>query len=157
MTPAVHALKKAKRPFTLHTYPHDAACRHFGAEAVAGLGVDPRRVFKTLLVALNGDSRLLAVGIVPVPTQLDLKALAAVFAAKKAEMADGRAVERATGYVLGGVSPLGQKKRLPTCIDRSASMVDTVFVSAGKRGLQIEMAPADLIRLCQAKTADIAR
>ena len=157
MTPAVNAATKAGVAVKVHEYHHDPANTNFGMEAAEALQLDPARVFKTLLVALNGDVRRLAVGVVPVTGQLDLKAIAAACNAKKAEMADPAVAQRATGYLLGGISPLGQKKRLPTVVDHSANGFDTVFVSGGRRGLDIEIAPADLVRLCAAKVATIAR
>ncbi|MCE5248596.1 Cys-tRNA(Pro) deacylase [bacterium] len=157
MTPAVTAAQKAKIPFTLHEYEHNPAASSFGEEAARALGVSEDRVFKTLIVALDGQKSRLAVAIVPVSKQLDLKVFAAVIGARKAEMADTREAERATGYVVGGISPLGQRKRLPTVVDVSADMFDTVYVSAGKRGLQIELAPGSLATMTGAKTAAIAR
>ena len=157
MTPAVTAAQKAKIPFTLHEYEHNPASASFGEEAAHALGVSEDRVFKTLIVALDGQKSHLAVAIVPVSKQLDLKVFAAVMGARKADMADTKEAERATGYVVGGISPLGQRKRLPTVIDDSADTFDTVYVSAGKRGLQIELAPKDLIMMTGAKTAGITR
>lgn len=155
MTPAINQAKKAGIPFRLHSYEHDPATHSYGLEAADKLNVDPARVFKTL-VAEAGDG-VLIVGIVPVSATLNLKALAAVFGMKRAEMADMPAAERATGYVAGGISPLGQKKRLRTVLDNSATSFSTIFVSAGRRGLEIELAPADLVRLCGGKFAQIAR
>jgi len=157
MTPAVNAAKKAGVAVKVHEYHHDSANTNFGMEAAEALQLDPARVFKTLLVSLNGDARRLAVGVVPVTGQLDLKAMAAACKAKKAEMADPADAQRATGYLVGGISPLGQKKRLPTVIDQSAGAFETVFVSGGRRGLDIEIAPADLLALCSADLAAIAR
>ncbi|WP_373499041.1 Cys-tRNA(Pro) deacylase [Desulfococcus sp.] len=157
MTPAIHLLKKSKVPHTVHTYAHDPESRDYGREASEALGVPSDRMFKTLLVALQGGKQALAVAMVPVSGQLDLKALAAAAGAKKAAMADPADAERASGYVVGGISPLGQKKQLPAFIDESAVNFETIYVSAGKRGLQIEMAPEDLIRLCKAAVADIRR
>ena len=139
---------------TVHAYEHDPGAASYGLEAAEALGVDPRRVFKTLLAALDGR---LVVGVVPVTGQLDLKALASSLGGKRAEMADPAAAERATGYVVGGISPLGQKRRHPTVIDASALEFDTVLVSAGRRGLEVELAPQDLVRLTSATTARIAR
>ena len=157
MTPAIAAAKAAGVAIRIHEYRHDPANSHYGMEAAEALGLDPVRVFKTLLVSLNGDRRSLAVAVVPVNAQLDLKAMARACAAKKAEMADPGQAERVTGYVVGGISPLGQKRSLPTVIDVSAGAFDTVFVSGGRRGLDIEIAPAELGRLCQASSAPIAR
>lgn len=123
-------------------------------EAAQSLGLDPAQVFKTLLADVDGD---LTVAVVPVDRSLDLKALAAAVAGKRAAMADPAAAERATGYVVGGISPLGQRRRLPTVVDASALEWDTVLVSAGRRGLDVELAPADLVRLTAAATAPISR
>jgi Cys-tRNA(Pro)/Cys-tRNA(Cys) deacylase len=157
VTPAIKAAKAAGVAVAAHEYPHDPSQRNFGLEAAEALGLDPRRVFKTLLVSMNGDLRRLAVAVVPVSGQLDLKAMAKACGAKKVEMADPVLAERATGYLVGGISPLGQKRRLPTVVDGSARLFDTVFVSGGRRGLDIEIAPADLIRLCDAGCAPIGR
>ena len=153
MTPAINLLRKKKIGHSVHEYEHDPAAGSFGLEAAEKLGVDPKRMFKTLVVRL--DSKQLAVGIVPVSSLLNLKSMARACKAKKAAMADPAEVERATGYVLGGVSPLGQRKRLPTVIDTTAGAFDTVFVSAGRRGMDIELAPADLQALLGAGYADI--
>ena len=152
-TPATALLAKRKVPYTLHSYDHDPRAESFGLEAAELLGLDPARVFKTLVAEVDGR---LAVGVVPVTGQLDLKALAAALRGKKARMAEVAAAERATGYVAGGISPLGQKKRLPVVIDASASAFDTVFVSAGRRGLDVELTPADLADLTAAVVAPIA-
>ncbi|HTI23276.1 MAG TPA: Cys-tRNA(Pro) deacylase [Kutzneria sp.] len=152
-TPATALLAKRKVPYTLHSYDHDPRAESFGLEAAELLGLDPARVFKTLVAEVDGR---LAVGVVPVTGQLDLKALAAALRGKKARMAEVAAAERATGYVAGGISPLGQKKRLPVVIDASASTFDTVFVSAGRRGLDVELTPADLADLTAAVVAPIA-
>jgi len=157
MTPAINAAKKAGIEFTLHDYPHDANAESYGLEAAEVMGVDPQRVFKTLLVALNGDNKRLAVGVVPVAQQLDLKAIATACGVKKAEMANPTDAERATGYVVGGISPLGQKRRLPVTVDSSAERFATVYVSAGRRGLEIELSPEGLLRLTDAFYAEIAR
>lgn len=157
MTPAIKAAKAAGVAVKVHEYHHDPANSHYGLEAAEALGLDPARVFKTLLVKLNGDERRLAVAVVAVTGQLDLKAMAAASGAKKVEMADPVRAERATGYVVGGISPLGQKRRLPTVLDVSVNEFDTVFVSGGRRGLDIEIAPADLARMCQASVAAIGK
>ncbi len=152
-TPAIAALIRAKVVFTMHPYQHDPATTAFGDEVVAALGWEPERVFKTLVAAVDGA---LVVGIVPVAAQLDLKALAAASGGKKASMAKVADAERSSGYVAGGISPLGQRKALPTVVDSTAEQFETILVSAGKRGLQVELAPADLIDQCRAKVADIA-
>ena len=153
-TTATAALERAKIPFALHEYVHDPRADSFGLEASAALGVPPERMFKTLVATVDGGA--LAVGVVPVNRHLDLKALAAAVGGKKAVMADEAAAERATGYVVGGISPVGQKRRLPIVIDASALEFTAVFCSAGRRGLQMEIAPADLIEATGAKVADIA-
>lgn len=144
-------------PHTLHPYRHDQRAVEgglaFGDEAAAILGVESQQLFKTLIVVVDGA---LACGVVPVAGHLDLKAFAAASKGKRAEMAPPDAAQRATGYVIGGISPLGQKTRLPVLVDETALLFDTVFVSAGKRGLQVELAPADLLRLCAGRTAAIA-
>lgn len=145
MTPGINAARKANIPHTIHEYDHDPASESYGTEAAEKTGVDPARVFKTLVVAIDGKD--LVVGIVPVTGLLSMKLIARAAGGKKAAMADKALVERATGYVLGGVSPLGQKKRLKTFIDDSALNFDTIFVSAGRRGLEIELAPRDLAEL----------
>ena len=152
-TPAIAALIRAKVAHTLHPYHHDPATTAFGDEVVAALGWPPERVFKTLVASVDGS---LVVGIVPVATQLDLKALAAATGGKKAGMAKVADAERSSGYVAGGISPLGQRKALRTVVDTSANSHPTIMVSAGKRGLQVELAPADLIAQCRATVADIA-
>jgi Cys-tRNA(Pro)/Cys-tRNA(Cys) deacylase len=152
-TTATIALERAKIPFTLHEYPHDPRSGSYGLEATEALGVPPERVFKTLVASVDGA---LAVGVVPVHRQLDLKALAAATGGKKAVMAEVAAAERATGYVAGGISPVGQKKRLPVVIDSSALELATMYCSAGRRGLEIELVPADLIRAAGATVAAIA-
>ena len=153
-TMATIYLERAKIGFTLHEYPHDPRSGSYGLEASDALGVPPDRVFKTLVAAVDGGA--LAVGVVPVHRQLDLKALAAAVGGKKAVMAEVAAAERATGYVAGGISPVGQKKRLPVVIDASALELGTLFCSAGRRGLEIEITPADLIKAAGAKVAAIA-
>ncbi|MBZ0335434.1 Cys-tRNA(Pro)/Cys-tRNA(Cys) deacylase YbaK [Marinobacter sp. JH2] len=153
MTPGILAAKKAKISYTVHEYEHDPSAESYGNEAADKMGVDPNRVFKTLVVAVDGKE--LAVGLVPVTGMLSLKLIAKAAGAKKAGMADKQDVQRSTGYVLGGVSPLGQKKRLKTFIDATAEQYDTIFVSAGKRGLEIELAPADLAQLAGAGFAPL--
>lgn len=158
-TPATDALSAAGVVFTLHAYDHDPGERHFGDETIAVLGLDPERVFKTLLVDCDPGGRRpeLAVGVVPVAGMLDLKAIASALGVKKVEMAKPADAERSSGYVVGGISPLGQKTALPTVIDETAQLFDTIFCSAGKRGLQLELAPDDLLRVTGASYADIAR
>lgn len=155
-TPAAVALATAGVPFTLHPYAHADGERHFGDEATAALGLDPARVFKTLVAELAGQSGSLAVAVVPVAQQLDLKAFATALGVKKAAMADPAAAQRSSGYVVGGISPLGQRTPLPTVVDVSALGFATVFVSAGRRGLQVELAPQDLVRVTGAEVAAIA-
>jgi Cys-tRNA(Pro)/Cys-tRNA(Cys) deacylase len=153
-TPATVALTKAKVEFTTHAYEHDPAAKSYGLEAAEALGLDPEQVFKTLLVEVDGK---LAVGVVPVGKQLDLKAIAAAAGGKKAVMADPAAAERTTGYVVGGISPIGQKRALPTVVDSTATDHRTVYVSGGRRGLDIGLSPTDLIAVTKARTAAIAR
>ncbi|MFC5230683.1 Cys-tRNA(Pro) deacylase [Pseudonocardia zijingensis] len=151
-TPATALLTKQRVTHQVHTYDHGAG-QAYGPEAAERLGLDPERVFKTLVAEVDGA---LTVGVVPVSATLDLKALAAAVGGKRARMAEVAAAERATGYVAGGISPLGQRKRLPTVVDESAQRWDTVFCSGGRRGLEIELAPAELVRLCGATVAPIA-
>jgi Cys-tRNA(Pro)/Cys-tRNA(Cys) deacylase len=157
MTPAIKAAESAGVTVKVHEYQHDPGNTRYGLEAAEALGLDPARVFKTLLVRQNGDDRRLAVAVVAVTGQLDLKAMAAACGAKKVEMADPAQAERVTGYVVGGISPLGQKRGLPTVLDASVNDFATVFVSGGRRGLDIEIAPDDLARLCQASVAEIGK
>ncbi|AZT82159.1 Cys-tRNA(Pro) deacylase [Marinobacter sp. NP-4(2019)] len=153
MTPGINAAKKAKISHRIHQYEHDSAAESFGTEAAEKIGADPSRVFKTLVVAIDGKD--LAVGVVPVDSMLSMKLVAKAAGGKKAVMADKQDVQRSTGYVLGGVSPLGQKKRLRTFIDDSARSFDTIFVSAGRRGLEIELSPEDLAKLTAARFAPL--
>jgi len=148
-TPAIAAAERAGVAFTVHEYTHDAAAESYGLEAVEKMGVDAGRVFKTLVVSVDGE---LAVACVPAAEQLDLKALG-----KRAELADMRRAEAATGYVAGGISPLVQRRRLPLHLDASPLDHPTVFVSAGRRGLEIELDPNDLARLTAARVHAIAR
>ncbi|MDT4892387.1 MAG: Cys-tRNA(Pro)/Cys-tRNA(Cys) deacylase [Pseudonocardiales bacterium] len=152
-TPATALLTRSKIDFTLHPYEHDPRADAFGDEAAAALGVPPDRIFKTLIASIDGR---LTCAVVPVAGRLDLKALAAVVGGKRGELADPAAAARATGYVVGGISPLGQRTRLPVVVDSSAEEFETVFVSAGRRGLQLQLAPADLVRAANATTAPIA-
>lgn len=155
MTLALTAAKKAKISFTIHEYKHDPTNRNFGMEAVEKLGLSAQEVFKTLLAKLDGSE--LVVAVIPVAATLDLKALAQAFGAKKAEMADVKEAEKATGYIAGGISPLGQRKRLPMVIDSSAQSLETMYVSGGKHGLDIGLSPHDLARLTQAEFAEVGR
>ncbi|MGC4153929.1 MAG: Cys-tRNA(Pro) deacylase [Propionicimonas sp.] len=156
-TPATTALDRAGIGYRLHAYDHDPANRHFGDEAAAALGVDTLGIFKTLIVDTGAGRPPLAVAVVPVAGQLDLKAMAAALGVKKVDLADPSAATRSSGYLVGGISPLGQKTPLPTVIDETAELFGTVFVSAGRRGLQVELAPADLARITAGRFADIAR
>lgn len=153
-TPATVALTGAGIPYTVRAYEHDPAAESFGLEAAQALGVEPERVFKTLLVDTGVG---LAVGIVPVDRSLDLKAIAAALGVKKVAMADPAAAERSSGYVVGGISPIGQKRALPTVLDESAFGFDSVLVSGGRRGLDLELSPADLTSVTSAVRASIAR
>ncbi|CAI9419802.1 Cys-tRNA(Pro) deacylase [Nocardioides sp. T2.26MG-1] len=153
-TPATVTLTKAGIPYTVHEYDHDPRATSYGLEAAEALGLDPGCVFKTLLASADGK---LVVGIVPVSQQLDLKALARALGASKATMADVAAAERATGYVAGGISPVGQKRPHPTVLDESAPAHEVVYVSGGRRGLDLGIAPADLVRVTGATVARIAR
>jgi Cys-tRNA(Pro)/Cys-tRNA(Cys) deacylase len=153
-TPATLALERAGVAFSVHPYDHDPRAASYGLEAAEQLGLDPAAVFKTLLAEVDGA---LVVGIVPVSGQLDLKALAAAVGGKRAVLADPGAAERTTGYVVGGISPLGQKKRLTTVVDRSALARPTIYVSGGKRGLDVGLAPQDLVEVLGAVVASIGR
>jgi Cys-tRNA(Pro)/Cys-tRNA(Cys) deacylase len=155
VTPAIKSAKKAKVPFTIHEYEHDPAAEAYGIEAAQKLGVDPARVYKTLVLTDGGKD--LYVAVIPVTMHLDLKKLAKAVGVKKTAMADVKVVERVTGYVVGGVSPLGQKKRLTTIIDASAEDQETIFVSGGRRGLDIELSPRDLAALTGAEFAAVAK
>lgn len=153
-TPATAQLHREGIPFTTHTYVHDPRAESFGMEAAELLGLEPARVFKTLMVEVDGA---LVVGIVPVTGTLDLKALAAALGGKRAQMADPALAQRATGYVLGGISPIGQKKRHPTVLDSSAAEWPSIYVSGGRRGLDLELTPDDLVAVTGALRAGIAR
>jgi Cys-tRNA(Pro)/Cys-tRNA(Cys) deacylase len=154
VTPAIDIATKYKVAFTVHQYQHSPSGESYGDEAAATLGIDPKQVFKTLIVELNTGE--LAVGVVPVSGSLNLKAIASAANAKKAAMADKLKVQRSSGYVLGGVSPIGQRKPLTTVIDSSANDFNTIFVSAGKRGLEIELSASDLAALTGATFAAIS-
>ncbi len=153
-TPATAALTAAGISFATVSYTHDPRAAGYATEAAEALGLDPARVFKTLVVSLDGK---LAVGVVPASGSLDLKALADALRGKKAQLADQREAERRTGYIAGGISPVGQKTRLPTALDESAMTFPTIFVSGGRRGFEIEIAPADLVSVCSAVVAAIGR
>ena len=155
MTPALDLLKKVRAEHRIHSYEHDPKAASYGLEAAEKLNLEPARVFKTLLA--SSEKGELLVAVVPVVGTLDLKALAHAAGAKKVEMAEPAAAQRATGYLLGGISPLGQKKRLRTFIDDSAKGFETIFVSAGRRGLEVELAPEVLAEHTQAKFAGIGR
>lgn len=148
MTPAIRLLDQAGVAYQLHAYQHDAACTDFGLEAAQKLGVEPARMFKTLVV--RGDTGSLAMVLVSVQDRVDLKKLAHALGTKKADLADPSLAEKTTGYVVGGISPLGGRKVLPIFVDQSMQQFSTIYISAGKRGLQLELAPNDFIQLSQA-------
>lgn len=153
-TPATVALTAAGIAFTAHAYDHDPRAASFGLEAAEKLGIDPARVFKTLVAVVDGG---LAVGVVPVAMQLDLKALASAVGGKRAELADPAIAARRTGYVVGGISPIGQKTPLPIVVDESAILCETILVSGGRRGFDVELAPDDLVAIVAGTYAPIAR
>ena len=153
-TPATVALERAGIAFTVHAYDHDPRSASYGLEAADALGLDPDAVFKTLLADVDGE---LVVAVVPVTGQLDLKALASVLGGKRAAMADPAVAERTTGYVVGGISPIGQRKRLRTVVDESATTRPAVYVSGGRRGVDLGLDPADLVRVLDARVARIGR
>lgn len=157
MTPAVTLLGQAGVAFSLHRYAHDPTVQSYGREAAEALGLPPERVFKTLIAKVIHPAASLVAVVVPVARQVDLKALAVVAGGKRAAMADPREAERATGYLVGGISPLGQKCRLSLLLDETALALHTIFVSAGRRGLEIELAPLDLLALTGGRTARITR
>lgn len=152
MTPALRKLEQLKIAFQLHEYQHDETAEAFGLEAAAKLNLPPERVFKTLVV--NADKKL-AFAIIPVAEKLSLKKMAAALGAKSAEMADPAEAERATGYVVGGISPLGGRKRIAAVLNQSAMQFETIYLSAGRCGLQVQLKPADLVRAAEAKVADL--
>lgn len=154
MTPGIITAQKANIKFTIHQYEHDPT-NSYGIEAANVLDVNPAQVFKTLVAIVDGKQ--FVVVLVPVSQTLDLKALAAAFGGKKAAMANQADAERITGYVAGGISPLGQRKQLPTVVDESALDFDSIYISAGRRGLEIQLNPVDLVRLCKAMTACVAK
>ena len=153
-TPAVAAVVRAGVAHTVHEVGHDPTVTAYGKEAAGALGVEPGRVFKTLVASVDGK---LVVAVVPVTGELSLKALAAAVGAKTAEMAEAATAERATGYVVGGISPIGQKRHLPTLVDVSAARWGTIFVSGGRRGLELELVPSDLVRLTNGRLAAIVK
>lgn len=157
MTPAIQTAKRAKIYYCVHEYIHTLHSESYGMEAAEALGVDPRLIFKTLLLSLHGRRDKFGIGIVSVVKQLDLKAFAAAFRSKKATMAEAKEAERISGYVVGGISPLGQKKALQTIVDLSALEYETIYISAGRRGLEIQLDPRDLLRLCNARVTNISR
>ncbi len=153
-TPATVALTEAGVPFSVHTYDHDPGARSFGSEAAEVLGLPPEQVFKTLVVDTGAG---LAVAVVPVAGSLDLKAAAQALGVKRVSMADPAAAQRSSGYVLGGISPVGQKRPLPTVLDESVALFDVVYVSGGRRGLDLGLSPTDLVAVVGAVVAEIAR
>jgi Cys-tRNA(Pro)/Cys-tRNA(Cys) deacylase len=162
-TPAIQTLSKAGIPFTVHTFDTQSfesrlsgSNTGYGIAAAEALGVEHDRVFKTLLVSVHGTKHPVVVAVVPVTTQLNLKSFATVLEAKRTELLDPASAERITGYVVGGISPFGQRRRLPTIIDQTALSWDTIFVSAGRRGSDVEMSPSDLIHILEATTAAIS-
>ncbi len=154
-TPATELLSRSGVDFTLHPYDHDPAVTDYGEEAVAAIGGDARRIFKTLIVSVPGRPERLVVAVLPVARRLDLKAMGAAVGAKRVELAEPALAQRSSGYVLGGISPLGQRTALPTVLDASALDFPTIFLSAGKRGLEVELRPHDLIGLTGATVSSI--
>lgn len=155
MTPAIRLLESLHVSFTPHRYTHDPKAESFGEEAAAKLGISTERLFKTLIALVDGDT--LATAILPVAAKLDLKKLATALGGKKADLADPKLAEKTTGYVVGGISPLGGRKTLTTLLDETAQLFDTIYVSAGQRGLQIEIAPGDLITLTDARLLSLTK
>lgn len=153
MTPAINQLEAAGVAFTLHEYEHGGSLQDFGLEAAEKLGLDPDQVFKTLLVSTDGGQ---AVAIVPVSCKLALKSVGRALGTKRVEMCDPAVAERVTGYVRGGISPFGQRRRLPTVLDETATLFDTIYVSGGKRGLDLGVAPSDLVSVLDATIADVS-
>lgn len=157
MTPAIKILQKQKVDFELREYSTDDDSASYGMQAAGALGQNPAQVFKTLLAVVDGDERKPVVAVIPVAEQLDLKKVASHFKGRKAKMADPAVAERVTGYIVGGISPVGQKQRLQICLDASSKNFSTIFVSGGKRGLQLELKPEVLISVTSASVADLSR
>lgn len=155
MTPAINLAKKKNVPHKVHQYKHDPSNQNYGLEAVEALGQNPECVFKTLLFSLDGQDKNLVVAVIPVASKLNLKLAAKAAKSKKADMADPSIAQKTTGYIVGGISPIGQKKALPTFIHSSALALDLMCVSAGKRGLEIELTPEDLSKLTRAQFVDL--
>ncbi len=155
MTPAIRVLIKKNIPYKLHSYHHNPNETHFGDETVLQLALDSHQVYKTLVVSVNNDTKYLVVAVVPVAKKLDLKKLAKIINAKKTELADPLLAQKITGYLIGGISPIGQKKALPTYIDASVNHYSTLYISGGKRGLNIEIAPQALIDLTAGRIVEI--
>ena len=157
MTPAIKLLRQRGITHTVNEYQTDGGNRHFGDKAVAALGQDAHQVFKTLLTILDGDAHNPVVALVPVADQLDTRKLATIMGAKRADMAEPELAQRRTGYLIGGISPVAQKQLFTTIIDETAQLYDQIFISAGRRGLQLALAPQDLANICEASFADISR
>ena len=157
MTPAIKLLDKLKIPYTIRQYDTDNEHRHFGEHAATALKQNPDQVFKTLMAVLDGNTRKPVVALVSVSRQLDMKKLASACNARKAIMADPDVAQRLSGYVIGGISPLGQRQLFKTCIDKQAREFDTIFVSGGKRGLQLELQPKDLVTILDAEFSELAK